>query len=88
MKTARVEDPECMQTTFEIALHNGCQIRETRIPLNSMEFTEEKITIPLPKEREDRVFSIPTALQPLLEEIAKAKQKFTVEFPFQPSRRW
>ena len=31
---------------------------------------------------------MPTALRPLLERIRKSKQKFTVEFPFQPSRRW
>jgi len=31
---------------------------------------------------------MPSALRPLFERIHKAKQKFTVEFPFQPSRRW
>jgi hypothetical protein len=31
---------------------------------------------------------MPSALRPLLERIRKSKQKCTVEFPFQPSRRW
>ena len=31
---------------------------------------------------------MPTALRPLLERFRKSKQKFTVEFPFQPWRRW
>ena len=31
---------------------------------------------------------MPSALRPLLERIRKAKREFTVEFPFQPSRRW
>ena len=31
---------------------------------------------------------MPTALRPLLEEICKSGRAFTVEFPFQPSRRW
>ncbi len=90
IKIALAEEPEWMQTTFEIALHTGCRLRETRIPLNCVDFTENKITFPSPKGGEARAFSIPmpTALRPLLEKLAKAKQKFTVEFPFQPSRRW
>jgi hypothetical protein len=31
---------------------------------------------------------MPSALRPLIEHIKKTKQKFTVELPFQPSRRW
>ena len=90
IRAALVGEPEWMQISFEIALHTGCRIRETRIPLNCIDFVEDKITFPSPKGGEDRAFSIPmpTALRPLLEKLAKAKQKFTVEFPFQPSRRW
>lgn len=29
-----------------------------------------------------------SALRPLFEEFLRGKEKFTVEFPFQPSRRW
>ena len=90
IKTALAEEPEWMQTAFEIALHTGCRLRETRIPMSCVDFAENKITFPSPKGGEARAFSIPmpTALRPLLEKLAKAKQKFTVEFPFQPSRRW
>jgi integrase len=58
--------------------------------VNCIDFVEEKITFPSPKGGEDRAFSIPmpSALRPLLEHIQKTVQKFTVEFPFQPSRRW
>jgi integrase len=31
---------------------------------------------------------MPSALRPLFERIRKSRKKFTVEFPFQPSRRW
>jgi integrase len=57
---------------------------------NCIDFTENKITFPSPKGGEDRAFSVPmpSALRPLFERIRKAKQKFAVEFPFQPSRRW
>ena len=83
-------EPEWMQIAFEISLHTGCRLRETRIPLDCLNFKENKITFPSPKGGEDRAFSIPmpTALRPLLEEIYKSGRGFTVEFPFQPSRRW
>ena len=77
-------------TAFDISLHTGCRLRETRLPLNCIDFAENKITFPSPKGGEDRAFSVPmpSALRPLFERICQARQKFTVEFPFQPSRRW
>jgi integrase len=90
IRAALVDEPEWMQVSFEIALHTGCRIRETRIPLTCIDFTEDKITFPSPKGGEDRAFSIPmpSALRPLMERLAKERRKFTVDFPFQPSRRW
>ena len=90
IRAALKDEPEWMQTAFDISLHTGCRLRETRIPVNCIDFVENKITFPSPKGGEDRAFSVPmpTALRPLLERIRKSKQKFTVEFPFQPSRRW
>ena len=83
-------EPEWMQVSFDFALHTGCRLRETRIPLNCIDFVENKITFPTPKGGKKRAFSIPmpTALRPLFERLPKNKQKFTLEFPFQPSRRW
>ena len=90
IRAALKNEPEWMQTAFDISLHTGCRLRETRIPVNCVDFVENKITFPSPKGGEDRAFSVPmpTALRPLLERIRKSKLKFTVEFPFQPSRRW
>lgn len=90
IREALKEEPDWMQTAFEISLHTGCRLRETRIPLNCVNFREEKITFSAPKGGEDRAFSIPmpSALRPLLERMHKEKRAFTVEFPFQPSRRW
>ena len=84
------EEPEWMRLAFTIALHTGCRLRETRIPLSCVDFTENKITFPSPKGGEDRAFSVPmpTALRPLFEEMQRAKRPFTLDFPFQPSRRW
>jgi integrase len=87
IREALKNEPEWMQTAFDISLHTGCRLRETRIPLNCIDFVENKITFPTPK---DRAFSVPmpSALVPLFERLRKTKRKFTVEFPFQPSRRW
>jgi integrase len=83
-------EPEWMQVAFDIALHTGCRLRETRLPLHCLDFRENKITFPSPKGGEDRAFSVPmpSALRPLLNRICKTKRANTVEFPFQPSRRW
>ena len=83
-------EPEWMQRAFEIALHTGCRLRETRIPRSCVDLVENKITFPTPKGGEARAFSIPmpTGLRPLMEEFRGGKEKFTVDFPFQPSRRW
>jgi hypothetical protein len=58
--------------------------------MSCIDFQENKITFPNPKGGEDRVFSIPmpTAIKSLLKELAAHGRKYTLEFPFQPSRRW
>jgi len=75
---------------YDIALHTGCRLREARLPLNCIDFAENKITFPSPKGGEERAFSIPmpTALRSLFESLRGSKKRFTLEFPFQPSRRW
>lgn len=90
IQEALKSEPEWMQTAFDISLHTGCRLRETRLPLDCVDFTENKITFPAPKGGEKRAFSIPmpSALRPLFKRLSKARQKYTVEFPFQPSRRW
>jgi len=90
IREALRSEPEWMRVAFEIALHTGCRLRETRLPLECLDFAENRITFPSPKGGEDRAFSVPmpSALRPLFERLRKAKRKVTVELPFQPSRRW
>jgi integrase len=90
IRHALKKEPEWMQNSFDIALHTGCRLRETRIPVDCLDFTENKITFPSPKGGESRAFSIPmpSALRPLLKRIANSGRTFAVDFPFQPSRRW
>ena len=90
IRKALKTEPEWMRVAFEISLHTGCRLRETRLPIDCLDFSENKITFPSPKGGESRAFSVPlpSALRPLLERIRKSKQQVTLEFPFQPSRRW
>ncbi len=59
IREALKTEPEWMQRAFEIALHTGCRLRETRIPRSCVDLVENKITFPMPKGGEDRAFSIP-----------------------------
>jgi len=90
IRPALKQEPEWMQVSFAIGLHTGCRLRETRIPLDCVDFQENKITFPCPKGGEERAFSVPmpTALRPVFERLKAEKRRYTVEFPFQPSRRW
>ena len=90
VREALHNEPEWMQISFDISLNTGCRLRETRIPLSCVDFQESKITFPCPKGGEDRAFSIPmpTALKGLLQRLASERSQHTLEFPFQPSRRW
>ncbi len=90
LREALKKEPEWMQIAFEIALHTGCRLRETRIPMDCIDFAEDKITFPSPKGGEDRAFSIPmpSALRSLLKSLHESGSDFTLDFPFQPSRRW
>src|SRR5437660_12415959 len=55
---ALLEEPEWMQICFDISLNTGCRPRETRIPLNCVDFREHKINFPHPKVAEERACSI------------------------------
>lgn len=90
IQRALKEEPEWMQVSFAIALHTGCRLRETRLPIDCVDFQENKLTFPCPKGGETRAFSIPmpSALKPVLERLKAERRRYTLEFPFQPSRRW
>src|SRR5262249_22058791 len=90
IRVALTVEPEWMQNAFEIALHTGCRLRETRLRMSWIDFVEDKITFATPKGGEARAFSIPmpSALRPLFEKLHTLKHEFTLDFPFQPSRRW
>lgn len=92
-RLALKEEPVWMQRAFDIALHTGCRLRETRIPMRCVDLHHESgiITFPHPKGGAEKAFSIPcpTGLLPLMRELDAAGAEYTIdEFPFQPSRAW
>ena len=94
IESALQDEPEWMRTAFQIALHTGCRLRETVIPLANVDMDAAngvgKITFGKPKGGEKRAFSrpLPTALRPLFERLKAQRRTVTLELPFQPSRRW
>jgi len=48
IRQALTDEPEWMQSSFEISLNTGCRLRETRIPLSCIDFQESKTTFPCP----------------------------------------
>ena len=83
-----------MRVSFEIALFTGCRLRETRIPLTSIDLDAEvpTITFPTPKGGRKKAFSIPvpSSLFPMFRAMKQhSPLSHTIrEFPFQPSRCW
>lgn len=79
-----------MRDSFLIALHTGCRLRETIIPMNCIDLKAGTITFPAPKGGEDKAFSVPmpNALRPMFERMKTDGRKVTLEMPFQPSRKW
>lgn len=80
------EEDEWLQRAFLIGLHTGLRLRETRLNMDLVDFSRNIITIEKPKGGKKKAFSrpLPQALRPLLESLQG--QKYTHEFPFQPSR--
>lgn len=88
--TALQDKDEWMRDSFLIALHTGCRLRETMIPMNCVDLKANTITFPSPKGGEEKAFSIPmpTALRPMFERMKADGRKVTLTMPFQPSRKW
>lgn len=84
------QEPEWMQVSWKIAMHTGCRLRETPIPMECIDFKQGRITFPKPKGGRERAFTVPMpkALRPLLEKLRDRGEKITCELPFQPSRQW
>jgi integrase len=83
-------EPGWMLGAFLIALHTGCRLSETQIPMSAIDVdgTPATITFPSPKGGESKSFTVPmpTALRPLFEQMRSNKQTHTLQLPATRSR--
>lgn len=75
--------PDWMRISFEISLHTGCRLKETRIPLNCVDLQTSTITFPMPKGGAGRSYTIPIpdGLLPMLTKIKATPRSHTFEWP-------
>ena len=75
--------PEWMRTSFEIALHTGCRLKETRIPLSCIDLKTGTITFPSPKGGTGRSYTIPipAGLLPMFRKMKATPRSHTLEWP-------
>ena len=75
--------PEWMRISFEISLHTGCRLKETRIPLDCVDLQTSTITFPTPKGGSGRSYTIPIpdGLLPMLTKMKATPRSHTFEWP-------
>ncbi len=75
--------PDWMRTSFEIAYHTGCRLKETRLPLSCIDLDAGTITFPEPKGGEGRAYTIPIpdGLLPLFTKLKATPRSHTFEWP-------
>lgn len=75
--------PDWMRTSFEIALHTGCRLKETRIPLSCIDLKTCTVTFPAPKGGTGRSYTIPipAGLLPMFRKMKATPRSHTLEWP-------
>jgi len=91
IRAALVDRPEWMRTSFEIALHQGCRLRETSVPLADIDLERKTIRFSAKGRRGTKhVFTtqLHPALEPLVRSLAKAGRPVTCELPQMAAKEW
>jgi len=75
--------PDWMRTSFEIAYHTGCRLKETRLPLSCIDLEAETMTFPEPKGGSGRAYTIPIpeGLLALFRKLKATPRSHTLEWP-------
>ena len=80
-----------MTVSFEIALHQGCRLRETSVPMSDVDVTRRTITFRA-KGRRGTPHVFTTSLHPgldgLMEQLRKAGARQTCAMPAMAGRLW
>jgi hypothetical protein len=75
--------PDWMRTSFEIAYHTGCRMKETRLPLSCIDLEAGTMTFPEPKGGSGCAYTIPIpdGLLPLFRKMKATPRSHTFEWP-------
>jgi site-specific recombinase XerD len=86
-KLIELKMPEWMSVCFEIALHQGCRLAETSLPLSKIDLKTKTIRF---KAKGGKDFTAPLhpKLIPLIKKLIKSERKKTCELPRLPSKEW
>lgn len=76
-----------MTISFEIALHQGCRLAETSLPLDAIDEARGTITF---RQKGNRIFTtrLHDGLRPLVAELRAAGLERTCVLPAMPSKHW
>jgi len=86
-KLKELKCPEWMSTCFEIAIHQGCRLRETSIPFSCIDLKKKTILF---KAKGDKDFSAPLhpKLTPKIKALVKKGGTHTCHLPRMASKEW
>ncbi|MFZ4695063.1 MAG: tyrosine-type recombinase/integrase [Verrucomicrobiia bacterium] len=87
IRAALGKEPEWMRVAFEIALHQGCRLRETSIPLSDVDLQRGAITFNA-KGAKQFTTALHPDLVPLMVRLKGEKRRLTCEIPPMPSKAW
>lgn len=79
--------PEWMRTCFEIAIHQGCRLRETQVPWSRVDLDRKTITF-IGKGNRKFTTKLHPELVPILKPVKDRGDKFTCELPTHCQRDW
>lgn len=91
IRAALVKQPAWMQTCFEIALHQGCRLTETSVPLSAIDADCRTITFAAKgRKGVKHVFTtqLHPALVPLIQRIRREGATVTCELPQMAAKEW
>lgn len=87
VRKALKREPSWMQISFEIAIHQGCRLRETCLPLSDVDLARMTITFNA-KGGKRFTTALHPGLVPMMQKMKARELKRTCEMPHMPSKAW
>ena len=88
IRAALLKEPEWMMVAFEIAIHQGCRLRETSIPLKNIDLKRSRITFAATKGNKPFTTMLHPDLVPLVKQLIAKQRQVTCDVPKMASKAW